>query len=168
MFKKKAGIKIAVAAFMTATLTLGKLSLSWLPNIEIVTLLLFIYTAVFGWKLTMLSAFAFVLIEGAIYGFLGSWWICYLIYFTSLPLCAFVVSLNKKGGRFWYALCAAILTFSFDILTVAADTLFYGATFYIRFLSGIYFFAMHVFGNFAIFLVAYLPLKKLLFQLKFN
>ena len=76
---------IATVGVMAATLECGKLVLSFLPNIEVVSILTALYGFVFGWA-GVLAAFIFVMIEPLIWGF-GPWFITYLIYW---PLLAFV------------------------------------------------------------------------------
>ena len=167
---KKTAIHVAAAGIMTATLTLGKLALSWLPNIETVTLFICLYAVVFDSRTSFISAICFVAIEAALYGGNVSWVICYLIYFPSL---AFLVKIPMRlSAKFpklkplIYAISAFVFTMAFDILTVAVDTIMFGATFYVRFLSGLVFFIVHEAGNFAIFLVAFVPLEKVLLKIK--
>ena len=67
---------IALVGIMAATLECGKLVLSFLPNIEVVTILCALYGYVFG-VLGIVAAAVFVCLEPLIYGF-GSWIITYL------------------------------------------------------------------------------------------
>ena len=75
---------IALVGVTAATVECGKLVLSALPNIEVVTLLLALYGYVFGWY-GVLSALVFVSIEPLIYGF-GTWLPAYLIYWPLVAL----------------------------------------------------------------------------------
>ena len=53
---------------MVATLEVAKFALSFLPNVELVTLLIMLYTLYFGRKIIYVIPF-FVLIEGIVWGF---------------------------------------------------------------------------------------------------
>ena len=66
----------AILGLMTAILFLGQVLLRALPNVEIVSLLLLLYTLFLGRKVFYI-VYAFVLLEGFLYGF-GIWWFSYL------------------------------------------------------------------------------------------
>ena len=59
-------------AFLAALLLVLQVSLSWLPNIELVSLLMILYTLVFR-RHVWVILYVFVILEGLIYGF-GLWW----------------------------------------------------------------------------------------------
>ncbi|MDQ9757401.1 hypothetical protein RFZ45_00270, partial [Acinetobacter baumannii] len=63
-------------------LFVAQIALAVLPNIEIVSLLVIVYTLVFERK-TIPIIYAFALLEGLVYGF-GIWWIMYLYVWTIL------------------------------------------------------------------------------------
>ena len=54
---------VALVGMMTALLTTGKAVLSFIPNVEIVSFMIIMFSVYFGRK-TLLAVFAFVLIEG--------------------------------------------------------------------------------------------------------
>ena len=68
---------LVVTALLAAILLLAQISLSFLPNIELVTLLLLCYTAVFPLRQVLGAVLVFDLLEGILYGF-GLWWVMYL------------------------------------------------------------------------------------------
>ncbi len=114
---------VALVGIMAATLECGKLALSFLPNIEVVTILCALYGYVFG-IYGIASAAIFVCIEPLIYGF-GGWLVTYIIYW---PLVAIVFMLLRKrgiGGRILPTVCAVCLTVFFGILSSLVDTAFY-------------------------------------------
>ena len=114
---------IALVGIMAATLECGKLALSFLPNIEVVTILCALYGYVFG-IYGIIATAVFVCIEPLIYGF-GSWIITYFIYW---PLVAFVfMLLRKKGGksRLWLTVIAVALTVGFGVISSIVDAAFY-------------------------------------------
>ena len=69
---------LALVGIMAATVECGKLALSFLPNVEVVTILLALYGYVFGWY-GVIAAGVFVCIEPLIWG-MGRWVITYIIY----------------------------------------------------------------------------------------
>lgn len=114
---------IALVGIMAATLECGKLALSFLPNIEVVTILCALYGYVFG-IYGVIGAAVFVCIEPLIYGF-GSWIITYFIYW---PLVAFIFMLLRKRGvksRLWLTAVAVALTVGFGVLSSIVDAAFY-------------------------------------------
>ena len=60
---------IVLVGILSATLTAGKMALAFVPNVEIVTLLLILYTVTVGLKKALLTAVIFSTIEIFIYGF---------------------------------------------------------------------------------------------------
>lgn len=123
---KKKGISgakaVALVAIMAATIEVGKLALSFLPNMEVVTILCALYGYVFGvWG--VVAAAVFVCIEPLIYGF-GSWTVTYFIYW---PMVAAVFMLLRKkewGGRIVSTLTAIALTLFFGVFSSIVDGLF--------------------------------------------
>ena len=74
-----AGLKVketALLALLSAILLIGQIALGFLPNIEVVTLLIMVYSIVFRKKVFFII-YVFVLAEGLVYGF-GIWWFNYL------------------------------------------------------------------------------------------
>mgnify|MGYP003293338509 CR=1 FL=1 len=120
---KNSAKAIALVGIMAATVECGKLALSFLPNIEVVTLLLALFGYVFGWY-GVLAAVVFVCIEPLIWGF-GSWVLTYIIYW---PLVAFAFMLlhRVKVKNRWLLTASAVgLTVFFGILSSLIDTAFY-------------------------------------------
>ena len=68
--------ELAVLGLLTALLFGGKLALAWLPNVEPVSLLVIVYTAVLGWR-ALLPLYAYVLLEVVTWG-LNLWSVCYV------------------------------------------------------------------------------------------
>lgn len=114
---------VALVGIMAATIECGKIVLSALPNIEVVTILCALYGYVFG-IYGVIAAGLFVLIEPLIWGF-GSWLIYYIIYW---PLVALVFMLLAKRGvdrRLPLTAVALGLTIFFGILSTVTDCAFY-------------------------------------------
>jgi len=110
---------IALVGVTAATVECGKLVLSALPNIEVVTLLLALYGYVFGWY-GVLSALVFVSIEPLIYGF-GTWLPAYLIYWPLVALVFMLLGKIKLKNRWLITAVAVGMTFLFGLLTSLID-----------------------------------------------
>ncbi len=151
-------------AFMSALLTALKFALSFVPNVEIVTLLILVYGSCFGIAYALPATLIFCAVEVAIYG-VGSWTILYFIYW---PLLALFSSLFLKGRRAWLALIFAIVGSAlFGVLSAVSDTLLalpnlreqdvtkYFVAYYLR---GLTFDGIHIGSNVAVVLLLYKPL----------
>lgn len=83
---------IALIGILSATMTAGKLALSFIPNVEIVTLLFIVYTIVFGYKKVLLVSLVFTTTEIFIYGF-STW---FLVYYMIWPILIIITESMKK------------------------------------------------------------------------
>lgn len=88
---------IALMGVMIATIEAAKLALSFAPNVELVTLLVILYTLVFGHGIFYVVG-AFVLLEGCLYGF-GLWWIMYAYIW---PLLAALTLRFRRQESIWF------------------------------------------------------------------
>ncbi len=110
---------LVLIPLLAATLTVGKTALIFLPNIEIVTLLIALYGYTFKGR-GVIAAYIFVIAEMLIWG-VGTWVISYFLYW---PLVAMVFMLLSKTGvknRFLLAGAAVGLTIVFGVLTSFVD-----------------------------------------------
>lgn len=155
---------IVKVAFMSALLTALKFALSFIPNVEVVTVLICVYASVFGIAYALPATLIFCAVEVAIYG-VGSWVLLYFVYWPMLAVCA---SLLLKGGRPLRAiLLGAMGTFVFSLLSACCDTLFcigyfssadlakYWVAYFMR---GLPFLGIHVASNLVVFLLLYTPM----------
>ena len=110
---------VAFIGVMAATLECAKLALSFLPNIEIVTLLTALYSYVFG-IYGLIASVVFVSIEPLIYGF-GTWVVSYYIYWPTVALVFMLFARIKVKNRFILATGAVVLTVWFGILSTLID-----------------------------------------------
>lgn len=157
--KKLTTKDIAWIGVMIATLEAGKMALSFLPNIEVVTLLIIMYTLFFGRKV-FYAIFAFVFLEGCLYGF-GVWWIMYLYIW---PLLAIITHVFRKQESVWFW---SILSGVFGLLFGAMCSIPYffigGVNMAVGWwIAGIPYDIVHCISNFVLCLVLFLPLRKVL------
>lgn len=83
--------KLTRIALLSAILYVSKVAFEFLPNVELVSLLVIVYTLVFG-KEAFLTVAVFNLFELIQWGF-GTWWVSYL--YTWPLLCGVTLFLRK-------------------------------------------------------------------------
>lgn len=153
-----------VALFgVLGALTFGaKVAMSWLPNIEPVSLFVMLFAAVFGLK-CLYPIYVYVLLEIALYG-LGTWNIMYLYVWAILALCAFLM--RKSEEPLAWAMLSGAFGLLFGAFCAPVDFLLGDWSFVIaKWVSGIPFDLAHCAGNFVIALIAFKPLRKLMERL---
>lgn len=136
--------ELTALAVLAALMIALQVALAFLPNIELVTLLVILTTLHFG-KKAFLPIAVFVLAEGLIYGF-HIWWISYLYVWPILAL--LVLALRSRSHPALWAVLSGFFGLFFG--TLCAIPYFitggWGAGFgYI--LSGIPFDILHCVGN---------------------
>ena len=160
MSKGSSGMKparqVALVGIMAATMECGKLALSFLPNIEIVTLLHALYGYVFG-ALGIVASLVFVCIEPVIYGF-GSWVPAYFLYWPLVAAVFWLLSRLRVKNRWLITAVAVLLTVWFGVLTSLVEIgLFSGffddffARFSVYYLRGLPFYAAQIATNAVLF-----------------
>lgn len=164
MGKKFSKIKvkdIALVGVLSATITVGKLALSFLPNIEIVTFLFIVYTVVFGVKRSLMISVIFSTIEVFIYGF-STWFLTYYIIWPILVLLTDLFK-HKLGSEYGFAILAGFFGLFFGLFFAIVESLFYGIMYGITYwVKGIPFDIVHGVSNFIIVLLLYIPLTNTL------
>lgn len=156
---------ITLIAILSASITASKLALSFIPNVELVTLLFMIYAVVFGVRKSLFVSIIFTTTEIFIYGF--STWL--LVYFFIWPMLILITSLikNKVTSEYGYAVLAGIFGYTFGIFFAISESFFYGLAYgWTYWIKGIPFDLIHGTSNFIIVLMLYKPIKNLLMQLK--
>ena len=148
---------------MLAALTFAlQVVMSPLPNIEPVSLLVMLFAVTFGWT-ALYPVYIFVVMEILYYGF-NLWNIYYLYVWAILALATLL--LRKNQSVLVFAVLAAVFGLLFGALCAIVDV-FIGGVGYAaaKWVSGIPFDVTHCVGNFAIALVAFNPLRKLMQKL---
>lgn len=153
-----------VALFgILGALTFGaKVAMSFLPNIEPVTLLVMLYAVVFGRK-ALYPLYLYVLLEILFYG-IQLWNINYL-YIWLVPLIG-AWMLRKTDSPLVWAIFAGVFGLFFGALCAPVYLFTGGLGFAVSWwISGIPFDLMHCAGNFVMALVLFVPLRRLLVKL---
>ncbi len=150
--------ELVLFALLAALTFALQVAMAQLPNIEPVSLLLMVFTRVFGLK-ALLIAYVFVLLEVLLYG-LSLWTINYL--YVWAVLCVVVYALRALDSPVLWAVISGAFGLLFGLLC-AIPYLFVGgpglAASY--FISGIPFDLVHCAGNFVLALLLGGPLVKL-------
>ena len=164
--KKKSVISvkdIALIGMMTATIEVAKDTLAFLPNVELVTLLIVLYTLFFG-KRIFFAIPVFVFLQGLLYGF-GIWWFMYLYVWPLLALLTFLFR-SQTSLLFWSAFCGlyglffgALCSLPYIILSGPAAALAW-------WVAGIPFDIIHGISNAVLCLALYKPLQLALRKLR--
>lgn len=149
---------LVILGIMSALLITLQVGLSFLPNIELVSLLIILCTIMYGWK-TLYTIYTFVIAEGLIYGF-SIWWINYLYVWTILMLITMLF--RSKRSPFFWAILSGLYGLSFGVLCSIPYLFIGGIPMAISgIISGIPFDVIHCVSNYIIALVLFKPLHNL-------
>lgn len=152
---------IALIPLLSASITVGKLALSFIPNVEIVTLLFMVYTVSFGIKRSLLASVIFVTVEILIHGF-STWVLGYYFVWPVLIIVTWLLK-DKLKSEFGYAAIAGIFGFLFGAFIAVFESFFYGwAHGFAYWLRGILFDVVHGVSNYIIALLLFKPLSRIL------
>lgn len=153
---------LCLMAIMGVVLAASKEALAFLPNFELVTLLLILFTLCFG-RYVIGALGVFLLLEGLLYGF-GLWWAMYLYVW---PLLAGLAWLFRWMDKAWqWALLAGGYGLCFGSLCALAYLPLGGASMALVWaIAGLPFDFIHAGANFLLALVLYRPLRTALDRL---
>lgn len=157
--------RIILTGLLSAVLILLQVALSFLPNIEVVTTLIIIYTLVFDKKVFYII-YTFALLEGIIYGF-GIWWINYLYIWTILAIITMVF--RKNSSVILWAVISGFYGLIFGLL--CSIPYFFiggigaGAAYWV---SGIPMDIVHCAGNAVLTFILFQPVYRILVKLNKN
>lgn len=148
---------LVTAAFLAAVLTASKYALDLLPNIELVSLLIILYTLEYP-RLVLPTVYTYLLVYGLLNGF-GLWWFSQLYIWPVLVLLAHLARKNES------VLLWALLSGLFGLCFGALDALPYAvaggpAVGIARWITGIPFDLTHGAGNFVVCLLLFSPLRR--------
>lgn len=150
---------LAWMGVLTALLFAGQVVMSFLPNLEIVSLLIILYTIFFGKKVFWMI-YGFVFLEGFLYGF-GMWWFQYLYLWSILAVAALFFRSNTSP-LFW-GILSGFFGLSFGALCALPYLIAGGpAAAFSYWVSGLGFDLIHCIGNVVLCLVLFKPLYALL------
>lgn len=155
--------RLALLGVLTAVLLGGQVALAALPNVEIVSLLVILYSLLLG-RQVLFIVYGFVLLEGCLYGF-GLWWVSYLYVWALLAVSALVLRRRSVPALGWAAVSGffglgfgALCALPYLVVGGPAAALSY-------WLAGLGFDLIHCAGNFVLCLLLFTPLRRLLERL---
>jgi energy-coupling factor transport system substrate-specific component len=154
-------------ALLSAILFVSQVSLAWISNVELVSLLLILYTLVFR-KHVWLILYVFIVLEGLVYGF-GLWWFSYLYVWPILPAAVFLFIRVTPPKPLPISILSGIFGMLFGLLCALSYLIFAGpGAAFVWWTAGIPFDIIHGIGNFVLSLILFSPLYRLLTALKRN
>ena len=154
---------IVLPGVLGGVLSAAKLALAWLPNVELVSLLLLVYGAALG-RRALLAAWSFCLVELVLWG-PGLWWLAYL-YLWSIPAALGWLLRDMESPWGWGAVCG-LFGLSFGALCAPAWLLAGGWEAALGgWLAGLPFDLVHGAGNFVLALALFRPLRTALERLE--
>ncbi len=174
--ERKQGLKItiqdiALIGMMTAVIEVSKLMLNFLPNVELVTFWVIMFTLFFGPKV-IYSLIVFSLIEISIFG-IHTWNIMYLYMWPALALIVYLFRKNNTVwfysilSGFWGLLFGAFCALPYIVIGTVDGGIGSGLIMAFNWwVAGIPFDIIHGIANFAIMMVLYKPVRALLEKLK--
>ena len=136
-----------------------------LPNIEPVSLLMMVFGVVFGLK-ALYPCYVYVAMEILTFG-IGTWNINYLYIWAIIVVAAWLM--RKTEQPLAWAILSGVFGLFFGAFCAPVDVVIGGWSFALsKWISGIPFDLLHGAGNFAIALIMYKPLRRLLEKLYSN
>ena len=147
---------ITIMALMVAIIEVSKVALAQIPNVELTSFWVIMFTLYFGTRIFYVIP-VFILIEGMMYGF-NLWWIMYLY---SCPLLAIVFFLLRKMNTAWeWSFISGLFGLSFGFLCSMPYIFTSGLAGAVAWwIAGIPWDLVHGIANFTIMLVLYKPIK---------
>ena len=148
--------EIAFLGVALATIEVAKQVLSFVPNVELVTLLFIIYSIYMGRK-TLLVAVGFIAIDCFIYG-VSVWVLMYLYIWPTLILIAYFAA-RRDAKRIFYCVLSAVYGLLFGFFC-SIPYIFMGGwqTAFGWWISGIPYDVIHCISNFVLCLILFKPL----------
>lgn len=148
--------RIVLIAAMTAVLEVAKFALNAVANVELITLLVMLYTRKFGWKMSLASVLLFAVLE-------SMWWgvsIWTATYFYVWPILVLVSALTAKTDSVLVnAVIAGVYGLLFGALCSLLTLVTAGWNAAVAWwIAGIPYDLIHGAANFLICLILYRPL----------
>lgn len=151
-------------ALFGAALNVAKWALAFLPNVELVSLLIIVYTLAFG-RDAFWMILVFNLMEGIQWGF-GLWWVSYLYTWPALMAVVLLLKRILKEEFLLWAVVSGLFGLAFGAFFAAAYLpvgISYAVTYWV---SGLPWDVWHGICNFILMLLLGKPLYRVLLRLR--
>ena len=156
--------EITLIGMMVAVIEVCKVAFAGLPNIELTSFWMIMFTLFFGKRILFVVP-VFILIEGAMYG-VQMWWIMYLYAWPTLAIVALLLK-KKNCGRWEYSMLSGVFGLLFGFLC-AIPYIFtsgiHGAVTW--WIGGIPWDLVHGVANFAIMMVLFQPINRIMAKME--
>lgn len=152
--------ELILLSFLSILITVGKVSLASIPNVEVVSFLFIVYTVVLGYKRSLLISVIFSTTEILIWGF-GLWTFGYYLFWPLLVMITHLFSRRIKSALGW-AIVSGLFGLSFGLLFAIYTAPLTKVNIFVYWMNGITFDLVHMVGNFFIMLILYKPIKQVL------
>lgn len=153
---------LCLMAVLGVVMFVSQVALAFLPNIELVSLFVILFTLVFR-KRVVGALGVFILLEGLVYGF-GFWWLNYLYVWPLLALLTYMFRWMTKSWQ--WAVFSGLYGLAFGTFCSLAYLSIGGIPMMISWIiSGFPFDIAHAVGNFILAFLLYRKLRQLLEKL---
>lgn len=161
---RTASRRVVLCALLAALMAVLQVAMSFLPNIEPVSLLILVYALTFG-RQVFYIIFTFILLEGLVFGF-HLWWMSYLYIWPLWAAAVLLLGRGRDRPPLAWAIASGAFGLSFGALC-ALPYLAGGAwAAFSYWVAGIPFDLLHCGGNFFLALLLARPLCRLLTRLR--
>lgn len=165
MKKRKLTIAdITTIGVMVAVIEVCKMTLLSIPNVELTSFWIILFTLYFGWRMLFVIP-VFILIEGSMFGF-GIWWVMYLYAWPLLALLAWLG--RKQDSAVYFSILSGAFGLFFGLLC-SIPYFFIGltdggvvngiTTALTWWVAGIPWDVVHGISNFVLMMILYRPVK---------
>ncbi|GEK91917.1 ECF transporter S component [Alkalibacterium kapii] len=151
-------------ALLTALVSVGRLSFSFLPNVQPMTVLLVCITLYYGWKSGLAVSLLSVTLTNIYLG-MGPWTLAQFFAYTVLIGLTYLLEDTYESVPMWImSLFVAFLGIAYGLVISLVQAPFFGWNIFIPYyLSGLPYDIMHAFGNVVFFVILY-PLVMRIFR----
>ncbi len=159
---------IAVTAVIAAILIISKFVLHLVPNVEVITPLIIIFTCSMGFKRTFFAVLVFCTADNFLYSFFYIVTIQYFIHWTLLCALAHISKKYLKGGSLLMAMLGLFSALLFWVETPLLHSVLQFTQFKEMLIAGIFFMIPMAAGGFIFTFVAFKPLYGALTRIKYK
>ena len=152
---------ITIVGILSAILLISKIIFDFIPNVEVVSLLLMLFGITYGKKSLYIST-VFCLCNGLMYGF-GSWLLVYFIVYNGLVLVSHLLRNPLKESLVARVIFMSLFGLTFGVWFAIEWGLMYGFNAgIVYYLNGVSFDLIHMVGNAVVTLLLSTPILKIL------
>ncbi len=161
----KATHHIVLIGLLSALLLVMQVSLSALPNVELVSFLIIIYALTLPFTTTILITIVFVTLQMLVWG-MGDWVIGYYWIWPLWVIILFLLKPLLKNNEYSWAFVSGFWGFAFGMLFAINHGIFYGFNYsFVYWIKGISFDIIHAISNYIVILLLLKPTHKLFVRL---